>query len=303
MNENFKVLILLSTYNGDRFLREQLESILSQTYKVDILVRDDSSSDSTVNILSGYEVKHGIKWYQGKNLGPQNSFLNLVINASLKYDYFAFADQDDIWDRDKIKNAIENLNNYNSNIPLLYCSSLNVVDSKMNHMFVRNFDIEGITSDLMQSFYYQSWPQGCTMVFNNSLASYLKLYQPKKFVSHDGWTHKLCLALAGSVVFDIRPQIFYRIHTNNVAGIKRAPLRKRIQRNIKKQCLFSETAKEILIGYEKELSSDAKKSLFLVSYYKNSFENKRHILFRKYNHKYGVIHVLKFWLKVIFNRY
>lgn len=303
MKKNIKILVLLSTYNGDRFLRQQLDSILSQTIKVDILVRDDSSFDGTINILREYEIKHGLKWFQGENLGPQNSFLNLVIKAPLEYDYFAYADQDDIWDKDKIKNAIDYLNNYNSKIPLLYCSSLNVVDSKMNHMFIKTFDINAITLDLKQSFYYQSWPQGCTMVFNNNLLVYLKFYQPQKFVSHDGWTHKLCMALGGRVVYDSRPQIFYRIHANNVAGIKRAPLMKRIQRNIQRQCLFSETASEILIGYEKHIQNDKKKILHRIANYKNSLEFKRKILLGKYEHKYGVIHILKYGLKIIFNRY
>ena len=95
-----KVLILLSTYNGERYIKEQIESLLKQeNVKVSILVRDDGSTDGTINILNEYQKQGKLKWYTGENLKPAKSFMNLVENAP-EYEYYAFCDQDDVWLKD-----------------------------------------------------------------------------------------------------------------------------------------------------------------------------------------------------------
>lgn len=92
------ITVLMSTYNGEKYLKEQLDSILNQE-QVDLklLIRDDGSTDGTVNILKEYENSHtNIKWYSGLNLGCGKSFFQLVLDAP-KSDYYAFVDQDDVW--------------------------------------------------------------------------------------------------------------------------------------------------------------------------------------------------------------
>ena len=100
-----KVCVLISTYNGEKFLDEQIASILAQKgVEVDILVRDDGSSDMTCSLLERWQKEGKLKWYKGENLGFARSFMNLLKTASV-YDYYAFCDQDDVWLPEKLKKA------------------------------------------------------------------------------------------------------------------------------------------------------------------------------------------------------
>ena len=99
----------MSTYNGEKYLREQIDSILNQDYpEISLLIRDDGSTDGTVDILKEYAQKYrDIDYYVGENLGVQNSFFDLMKRADKRAYYYAFADQDDVWLPGKIKRAIE----------------------------------------------------------------------------------------------------------------------------------------------------------------------------------------------------
>ena len=102
------IIILMSTYNGEKYLKAQIESLLSQTIKVEILVRDDGSTDSTQQILDDYAQRGMLKWYSGKNLGSGKSFFDLACKAP-DADFYAFADQDDIWENKKVELAVQQL--------------------------------------------------------------------------------------------------------------------------------------------------------------------------------------------------
>ena len=117
------IYILLSTYNGEHYLNEQIESLVRQVdvnYK--ILVRDDGSKDSTHVILNKWQQLGFLTWYRGENIGFAESFMDLVQKAP-KADYYAFCDQDDIWLPNKLKAAVEKLELLKSG-PQLYCSNL-----------------------------------------------------------------------------------------------------------------------------------------------------------------------------------
>ncbi len=104
-----RVQVLMSTYNGENYLAEQIESILSQAHvKVSLLVRDDGSADHTPAILTSYAGEH-VQIDIGKNIGTQKSFLHLIECADSNNDYFAFADQDDVWHPQKLQKAVEAL--------------------------------------------------------------------------------------------------------------------------------------------------------------------------------------------------
>ena len=97
----------MSTYNGQKYIRQQIDSILQQTnVEVNLLVRDDGSKDDTIKILDEYKQEGKLTYYTGPNLGPQLSFLNLLNNCP-KADYYAFADQDDYWEKDKLSTAVK----------------------------------------------------------------------------------------------------------------------------------------------------------------------------------------------------
>ena len=98
------VCVLMSTYNGEQFIREQLESICSQNgVNVTLLIRDDGSKDNTLSILKSFEEKIPMRVItDGENLGPGNSFMELVYQAG-DFDFYAFSDQDDIWKNNKLE--------------------------------------------------------------------------------------------------------------------------------------------------------------------------------------------------------
>ena len=105
-----KVIILMSVYNGENFIEEQLNSIFSQTgdFEIEVWVRDDGSKDGTISILKKYEEEKKLYWYSGENLKPAHSFMDLIMH-SCKADYYAFSDQDDVWLNDKLKRSIKRL--------------------------------------------------------------------------------------------------------------------------------------------------------------------------------------------------
>ena len=121
-----KVQVLMSTYNGQTYLKKQIESILEQTYpNIELLVRDDGSSDHTIDILRDYEERYeNIKVIYGKNIGVNGSFFYLL--AQSNSDYLAFSDQDDIWLPEKIQNAVEKLDYYT--VPALYAGNKILID-------------------------------------------------------------------------------------------------------------------------------------------------------------------------------
>lgn len=206
----------MSTYNGEKFLREQIDSLLAQTYPVEIYVRDDGSTDSTQSILDEYRKNKCLEWYTGENLKPAKSFWNLVQTAP-QADYYAFCDQDDVWFPDKIERAIQRLTQEeNRNRPLLYCSNVTVTDADLKPISKM---IEGeVYTDFAHSLIYSLAP-GCTMVFNaQARTEMIKYDMNKEFeIIHDRLTHKI-IAMLGKVIFDYESTMYYRQHGNNAIG-------------------------------------------------------------------------------------
>ena len=112
-----KVAVLISTYNGEKYIKEQIDSILNQTYKnIEIVIRDDGSSDSTIEIIKEYQKKHSnIILKEGTNVGFIKSFFQLLGLADS--DYYAYCDQDDVWMENKIELAVNALNEADNTKP------------------------------------------------------------------------------------------------------------------------------------------------------------------------------------------
>ena len=128
-----KIDILLATYNGEKFVKEQIESILNQTYEnFNLIISDDASTDNTLNILEEYEKKDTrIKVFKKeKNKGLIDNFEFLLKNVTS--DYFMFSDQDDIWKKDKIEKSINKLKE--ESLGLVY-TDLEIVDEKLNVIY------------------------------------------------------------------------------------------------------------------------------------------------------------------------
>lgn len=218
-----RTCVLMSTYNGEKYIREQIESILNQkNVEIELLIRDDGSTDNTACICKEYEVKEkNIHFYQGKNIGVGNSFLDLIQNAP-DTDYYAFSDQDDVWLEDKLEKSIKGIEDElgNKNKAVLYTSNQIVVDSELNIIGMR-FEEEP-KHDLFNTV-CENKLSGCTMTFNKCLKDiilqlHLEDYEiTLKQRLHDTW----CIIVAnivGKVIYDKEGRILYRQHENNVVG-------------------------------------------------------------------------------------
>lgn len=275
------VQILLSTYNGERYLDEQIESLIAQEgVEVTILVRDDGSSDSTITKLKEWEDKGVLSWYAGENLKPARSYMDLVKNAP-RSDYYAFCDQDDVWDKDKLKVAVTMLGKFDNKKPGLYFSNTRLVDSELVPIKSKMLNPK-IT---FGSALIKNQASGCTEVLNHTLIEIIKNYDIMNISMHDSWTYKLCMALDGNVVFDEVPHIAYRQHGNNVIGGKQSiykRYRRRIKNVITDKSRKRETeAMELINGYSSVISKENMKKIEKVVFYRKSLINKIKLLWDK----------------------
>lgn len=265
-----KVQVLMSTYNGEKYIKEQIESILKQEeVEVFLLIRDDGSSDKTIEKIEKLADKNkNITFYKDENLGPARSFMELVNNSG-EFSYYAFADQDDIWQPKKLISAI-NMLKEKKDKPALYMSALEIVDEKLNTIEIKkvsgNYTFEG---EIIKNF-----ATGCTMCFNKKLRDIIKSYTPNYIIMHDSWITRVCYAIGGEVIIDENTYIKYRQHSNNVMGYKDNALKK-----LKKQfkiafkdniSMREEIAKELKNGYEEMLTKQAKEVVDnLINYKQN----------------------------------
>lgn len=213
-----KVQILMSTYNGEEYIREQLDSILAQSYPdVDILVRDDGSSDDTFVILKEYEETHSnIRAYQGKNIGINKSFFELLRKSD--GDYIGFCDQDDYWLPEKIERAVEQLEKMEG--PALYCGAKTLVDENLEPFEYqqRQRIVPGFGNAVIESVC-----SGCTALMNRELADVMRKRLPEDVIHHDWWCYMVATYL-GTMYFDPQSYIYYRQHGNNEVGASGRPV-------------------------------------------------------------------------------
>ena len=209
-----KVQILMSTYNGEEYVREQLDSILGQSHPdVDILIRDDGSSDDTFVILKEYEERHSnIKAYQGENLGVNKSFFELLRNSDANAAYIGFCDQDDYWLPEKIEKAVGRLRQMEG--PSLYCGAKTLVDE--NREILKNQQNPHVRPGFGNAV-IESICSGCTLLMNRELADIIIGRLPEDVIHHDWWCYMAATYL-GSMYYDENSYIYYRQHQGNEVG-------------------------------------------------------------------------------------
>jgi len=219
------VVILLATYNGGRFLDEQLESLARQSVeRVDIRVSDDGSTDGTLRLLDGWAAR----WTKGHfviDAGPKGGFSEnfraLALSRLGAFDYVAFCDQDDIWEPDKLAAAIAALDANSADRPAVYFSRTSLVDSDgtpigYSHLFMRPPSFGNALT--------QSIGGGNTMVFNRKgFAIYAESARRSPFLFHDWWGYLIVSGAGGYVHYDTTPRIRYRQHTANQLGSDMSP--------------------------------------------------------------------------------
>ena len=224
------VAVLMSTYNGEKYVAEQIDSILAQNLEggvIRLYIRDDGSSDATVRILKKYASEHEniifINQEQIENLGIQKSFLSLLEYAfhDPENDYFAFSDQDDVWLKNKICEGLEVIGKAGiSDKGVLYYSNKTFTDDNLN--IIREEDIK-FYNDIFEVL-WKNLASGCTMILDKKLAGICLQHKPETSILHDSWIYHVAKLICCPVLFDTRSFILYRQHGDNNVGMEGAQL-------------------------------------------------------------------------------
>lgn len=275
-NSNTRVLVMVSSYNGEAFVAQQIDSILNQTYQnIDIVVRDDGSSDGTPAILAKYEKENGnITVLTGENQGCTRSFWELLQYARQKkdfYAYFAFCDQDDVWLEDKIAVATDCLTKTDPSQPHMYCSNLILTDARLNRTGTMRTGIPEVGNKAKALV--ESFATGCTFVFNRQVLELATSYTAQVPPLHDLWIFHTCMFL-GHIHYDPTPHILYRQHGNNEIGAKSTfsqRLRSKMKsvKTLRHQHFREMEARELLKAYGRLLSKEDYALINAVATYRN----------------------------------
>lgn len=316
MNDKSKITILLSTYNGEKYLKEQLDSVFGQTYKdFEIIGRDDDSSDSTLKILKSYDVTVlDIK----QNLGAKESFTELLSYAVANSDseYFMFCDQDDVWNHDKIEKTLAKMKEletfYSSEMPLLIHTDLEVVDENLKTISNSMWEYEYILPqcNTFNRLLIQNTITGCTMMINRKLAK-KSLDIPEEAIMHDWWIG-LIASCFGKISYLEESTIKYRQHGKNTIGAKEFQVNiLRHALSLIKSLILKDIkylngmqinilqAKTFLEKYKDELDVETIKMLEdFINLEQQSWCQKRAILWKYKLLKQGFIRNMGFFLKI-----
>lgn len=282
-----KVDILLATYNGEQYLKEQLDSIIAQSYnEFRLLISDDASTDDTVKILKEYAEKDNriTVFFQKENSGVIKNFEFLL--KKVENEYYMFSDQDDIWKEDKIEKSIKRIEETDSS--LVY-TDLEVVDSDLNVIYKSYWKLKGIYNKIkkynnFESLYLNNFVTGCTIISKKDfIKDVLPLPNTSKFVLHDYWI-PLLLSQKHKISYIEEPLIKYRQHKNNKIGSKKKVDELKEFEEIRE--LFIRVKKEhfkvFIENEEKFIDEKIKKINVEALEYYEMLEKKKNMNFRKW---------------------
>lgn len=214
------IVVLISSYNGEKYIQLQIESILKQTLapRIDILIRDDGSADGTPRLVREMAKESGcIRLIQGENLGLGGSFFQLLREAAGKYRYYCLCDQDDYWLPQKVESAVSLLSREDDRQPLLYACPSFLADENLNRTGketkkpVRELSFFNII--------HQNICTGHNQVLNDAMVQTIleKQMDDSRILFHDQWTTNVA-GLKGKILFDSASYALYRMHGANVLG-------------------------------------------------------------------------------------
>lgn len=306
--QNNLVSIAMATYNGEKYLIQQLDSILTQTYKdLEIIICDDKSLDNTVEIIKEYQKTDSrIKFFPNEiNLGFKKNFEKAI--SLCNGNYIALSDQDDIWEKDKIEILLNNIKDFD-----LIHSACSLIDENSLQIAPKWLKEDDLKYSFTK-FVFGNSVTGCTVLFKKSL---LKDFFPisKGEYYHDWWLALLAIKGNGIIFFN-EPLVKYRQHSIQDTGANVDTLKKRLNRYYqsffnKKNSLRYKVAKrqverlESFLNEKANLFSDNEKYIIkdAIKYYKNYLNNFVHIgnffISLKYNEY--MYYKNKFYLKNIF---
>lgn len=215
-----RVAILLSTFEGEKFLSEQLKSIMEQSYKNwSLYASDDCSSDKTFSVLKQFQNENVFKTrvkLNDTNQGFLSNFLTMVCDSNIKADLYAFSDQDDVWETEKLQKAVSWIKQIPQECPALYCSRTTTVDEYNNP---KGFSPLFTKPPSFKNAIVQSIGGGNTMLFNQAARELIaEAGVDVEVASHDWWTYMLVSGCGGAVFYDQESSLRYRQHDNNFIG-------------------------------------------------------------------------------------
>ena len=224
-----------------------------------------------------------------------------LVQKSEEANYYAFADQDDVWETRKIISAIKKLNK--TDIPELYISSVTIVDENLEHIGKKEvqgkFTFEG---EMIKNFAI-----GCTQVFNKKLRDIINLYEPQYIIMHDSWITRVCYVIGGNVIIDENSYIKYRQHSNNVVGYKDNGIKKlKKQFNIafkEKTKMRVNIAMELKSGYKDLLIEQSLEIIENLIEYPRNAKAKMKLLFDKDFRTSSFIINIKMIMAIVLNKF
>lgn len=264
----YKILVMMSTYNGEKYIDEQIVSILKQSNVcLKLLIRDDGSTDGTIKKIRYYKERHNnIELIVGDNIGAAESFMELIRLANRyfsDFDYYAFSDQDDVWLNKKLERAVSFINDHLSHKYILYSSNMNVVNDKLELLYKTQNNKYSYHEYLLRNNV-----AGCTMVFNKNLCRLIDRYYPKYIEMHDSWILRIILSIDDSYfILDDKSYILYRQHNNNVIGSNNSlhvKIKYKMKNLFSKKHITSKTSMELILGYSRYLNNEKKYILSLL---------------------------------------
>lgn len=299
-----KVQILLSSYNGEKYIKKQIDSLLNQNgIDISILIRDDGSIDSTTKILEDYSNRDNIKIIYGENIGVINSFFELISESSADVDYYALSDQDDFWLENKIIEAVKKIkkSKKEKHVPVLYSSKQILVNDDLDIIGETRCYRGGLSP---YNAVVENVVTGCTTVFNKSARDFVRREKPKDVLMHDWWLY-LVISSFGEVIFDTNSYIYYRQHDNNVVGYNNKGFKriKQFYNRIRKRN-FNSIRKQVISFYnlyKDDLNPELKKDLQYFIDSKSNILYRLKIIFGGRFYRHGVYDNIIFKLLLLLN--
>ncbi|RGD85489.1 glycosyltransferase [Thomasclavelia ramosa] len=275
-----KVNILMSTYNGEKYIEEQIQSILNQEEVIiKLYIRDDGSTDNTVKIIESFN-KENIVLFKMSNIGWKKSFLELTKLVEYHDDeYYAFSDQDDVWKKNKISIAINYLEEKKSSSQIrAYCSNQSFVDNKLNKI---DYKIsKKFTEPDLYHVIVNGFGMGCTEVFSSEL---FRLIKNSKYNGLN-ITHDVIVSVLGTYFGEMHRDdnsyILYRQHSDNAGSTHQSFLNKIINSFNFKDIFIIDNVLYLLENFE-DLMTNSQKSLILCFLNMDKLKNKIRLIFNK----------------------
>ncbi|MDX2074372.1 MAG: glycosyltransferase [Alphaproteobacteria bacterium] len=213
---NASVAILLTTYQGQVYLPEQIQSIAQQTHRDwHLLASDDGSTDATCALLQDFAATHPTTIIDGPRRGFAANFMAALFHPMAEADYVAFSDQDDIWEPEKLARGVAALRDIPADIPALYGTRTRLMDTHgtpygFSPLFTRPLHFRNA---LVQCF-----AGGNTLLMNRAALALLRAAGPVAVVSHDWWAYQLISGAGGRILYDPVPSLSYRQHGRALSG-------------------------------------------------------------------------------------